>query len=152
MTIIHAQSTVATLVEEWTLAGSSGSPTLSTDFAISPANAQCGFAFNADGTIDRNQNGSTSFFANFSSFATTPRADIWMRLTLDANDFPNVGGLSAGVWYQVVGGSNRVVQWLEDTDGFAVTTGVVKVELCTVGDCSNIVATGYYKGTSSIEV
>lgn len=133
--------------EGWSLPVSSSAY----DFGISPANAKCGFVFNTDGTIDDFNNGSVSFLANFSNLAPSPLADLWIRLTSDTGDYPNDTALADGSWYQVVGGSFRSFYWEETANGYATTAGIVIVDLCTVGDGSNIVATGSFQGSANVE-
>lgn len=148
MTIIHAQSSIvaATLEEAWVLVGTSGVPIMATDFQTAPNDAQAGWVFNTDGTLDKVGLGA-GFYANFSNKAPSPIADLWVRSSANAGSRPTSGS-ALDTWLQVVGGLLRAFYWDE---GFGSYTGSEKFELATDSGGVTIVATGYYGGTATVE-
>ena len=159
MSIMHGQSTImkATVVAEViTLSGSSGSPNTSTDTEQSPTNALSGWRFYATGRVMRVVSDTyTNFNLNteWSSFYPDVTKDYWLRATTDSGDAPNLGS-ALSTWHVLQGAGEatyRNFEWLEDSDPptEATTSGTIKVEIATDSGGSNIVATGYYKGTSN---
>ncbi len=75
----------------------------------------------------------------------------YIRATLEADTAPNsTGSASLNTWIQIVnGGSNVIWGWQRGTLG--TVTGTIKVEIATDSQGNDIVATGYYKGTVTIE-
>ena len=132
--------------EVWTVPTATAS-----DNETAPTDAQAGWVFNTDGTIDIYQGGS-AYHSDFSSQATTPIADLWMRLTYAAGDAHTSGGLVAGTWYKVVGTGSTLRQFYWDyTFTSGNTTGSVTVDLSTDSGGATIVATGILGGEASVE-
>ena len=158
MSIVHASSTVANaarlppVIETVTLSGSTGTPNTSTDFAISTNNAEVRWYFNSDGTIDRLKlqlPDSFDLFPGVQWCNQTPVGSYWLRFTHNAGDVNNVGNTS-GSWLIMTTALSQ--GWNESTNGFAETAGSSKVEIATDSGGSNIVATGYYGGTATVEI
>ncbi len=74
----------------------------------------------------------------------------WFRGTLESGDAPNIG-LALGVWTSVSNDVNNFSFGWQKTGGNGTVSGTVKVEIATDSGGSNIVATGYYKGTATNE-
>lgn len=142
---------------KWALSGTSLSPNNATTSETSPTNATSSWIFNLDGTVDRKQTAGTTQFETGVSWDTdqpSPATDMWIRADHDANENPDAGD-ALGVWHVLSGSgeANRTFTWTEPTDGgFFATTGTIKVMLATDSLGANVVATGYYKGLSTVEV
>lgn len=142
--------------ETYTLSGTSGSPNIAANTETSPTNSLVSWIFNTDGTVDKDEGGTVTQFqagTEWSDAQPTPGADMWLRATLDSGDTTTAGD-TLGVWLKVAGSgsANRTFTWEETTDGFANTIGTIQAELATDSGGTNIVATGYYRGTASVEL
>ena len=140
----------------WTLSGTALSPNNATTIQTTPTDAVVSWIFNLDGTVDRTQTAGTTQFQTGVEWDTdqpSPATDIWLRATLDAGSNPTSGD-ALGSWHILNGSgeANRTFTWTETTDGVAVITGTLMVELATDSGGSNIVATGYYKGTAVVDL
>jgi len=137
-----------------TLSGTTGSPNIFTDFALSPLNAQAHWEFRTDGSLWKMalRGSDIQFQSGVQWCASTPLGEYWARWTFNANDVHNVGSAS-GTWRKIAGSGAGVQYfgWLETTDGFATTEGSVKVEIASDSGGSTIVATGYYGGKADVE-
>lgn len=141
----------------YTLSGTTGTPNIASDAQTSPTNAQAGWTFRTDGTVDEEEGA-----ANFTQFQDgvewtdeqdTPTVDIWIRAQNDAGDNPTTGP-SLNTWHvlQGSGEADRQWRWIEITDGFASTSGTLQIDISTDSGGSTIVATGYYRGVASTEL
>lgn len=140
----------------YTLSGTTGSPNVASHATTSPADAEAGWIFNIDGTVDRDDNGSVAQWQDgveWTDEQDTPTVDMWIRATNDAGDNPSSGPALA-TWHKLQGTSEAVRTWLweETTNGFASTAGTIKVEISTDSGGVTIVATGYYRGVASVEL
>lgn len=133
------------IVEDAQLTGTTGSPNVDSDTATDPADAEVGWHFLTDGTIEIEVGpGSNTFFANWNTLAPTPATDYWMRITANAGD-AHTTGISTGSWLKIAGTSSadREFSWRQTTVGI-LGPGSVKVEISTSATGTPIVATGYY--------
>lgn len=135
-----------------TLSGTSGSPNVASATAISPDNCFAEWILQTDGTIDKNTTTGSSQFQTgieWDSDQPTPAATYYVRATADTGDAPTSGS-GTGTWLALT--TQRTWRWTEVRNGFFSKIGAVKLEIDTVGDGSNIVATGYYRGSASVEL
>ena len=132
------------------LSGSSGTPNSTSDLQVDPDNSESGWRFNSDGSIQRNLNG------GYSAWNPTPDEwsarqpitaigdNYWIRATLDAGSTPTAGTLNT--WQQL--STNR--EWYISRPVVGVSTFTVKIEIATDSGGTNIIATGYYRGTAEV--
>jgi hypothetical protein len=135
-----------------TLSGTSGSPNVCENTESSPDDCTAGWRFNSDGTVDKATSVLGIYPGSYDQFASgvqwisdTPLITYYIRFTLDSGDSLTSG--TTGSWLALT--SNREFYWRES--GIGQTAGTVKVEIDTVGDGSNIVATGYYRGEANVD-
>lgn len=154
MTVMLAEVGTPLDAEKVTLSGSSGSPNVATDNAISPADAEVSWEFRTDGSVWRLfDNAADSQFNAGVQWNPSPGIDYWIRFTLDAGDAANVGN-TFGVWHKLAGAgsSNRSFGWREIQSGFQTEAGTAQVDIATDVAGSNIVATGFYRGVATVEL
>ena len=135
------------------LSGTSGSPNSAVDVKTTPTDTTVSWIFNTDGTVDKKEAASTSQFqtgVEWDSDQPTPCVDNWLRATVDVGDTPSVGTI--GSWSKVAGAGSSIqtYTWAETTNGAADQTGTLKIEIATDSGGTNIVATGYYRGTAQV--
>lgn len=148
----------------WALSGTSGSPTTKVHVALDPAAGNvvwsiCGDTTGANGTQkgfiqnDGYDAGDAIAYANEAAFVT-PQSGwgvIYVRLTADSGVADASSHAIDGTTWHTLTEDSTIITWTETHDGPIPEECVVKVEFCTVGDGSDIVATGYYKSTVSSE-
>lgn len=138
-----------------TLSGTSLSPNVVTGLTASPNDSWAEWLFNTDGTVDTNEvtSGVVQFQTGveWNDAQTTPAVDYWIRATLEDGVNPT-SGAAIGSWLKVSvsGSANRIWRWTDTTNGDSTTTGTLKIEIATDSGGTNIVATGYYKGTAIV--
>ena len=139
-----------------TLSGTSGSPNTSTDTEDTPINALAGWRFYANGDVRRVFASTYTLFNSGTEWnSSTPGIDYWIRATLDSGNAPNTGASSTlNTWHQLVGGAAPTYlawEWLESRDPIAefTTAGTLQIDIATDSGGSNIVATGYYRGSAT---
>lgn len=139
--------TIDSQTQTITLSGTSGSPNTAIGFAVSPTDAESGWRFNSDGSVDRNEDGVyTQFAAGVEWNEATPVGNYYLRATNDSGDNPTSGTL--GTWQLM----NVDIEYTWTETGTAQTDGTIKVEIAadTSPIGSTILATGYYKGDSTV--
>jgi hypothetical protein len=137
------------------LSGTSVSRNQVSDSQTSPTDSDVYWEFNTSGQVWKHDTTGTQLNdgVEFTDEQDSPTVDLWIKATLDNGDAPT-SGPALGSWWQVTGGSGstRRWTWTETTDGFATTAGTIKVELSTDSGGTPVVATGYYRGTASVEL
>lgn len=137
------------------LTGSSGSPNTSNDIELS-GTAFAGWRALTTGVLQKIQADNWTDFSDqyFSvgGVAEDPQQDLWIRATLDAGDAPTSGTL--GTWIKIAGGGAGAHTWSWSNSAAPVSTveGDIKLEIATDSGGSNIVATGYYRGSALKEI
>lgn len=132
--------------ETVTLSGTTGAPNVSTVSKVSPTDANAGFIFNSDGTIDTyNFSGLVQFAAGVQWIDQTPSGSYWIRATANAGNGADTG--TYNTWLALT--TNR--SWLWTITGIGTTGGSVKIEIATDAAGATIVATGYYGGSATVE-
>ena len=155
MMMSQAAHAGAAVSETITLSGTSGAPNVSTDTEDTPTNAVAGWRFYANGDVRRVVNSTYTLFNSGTEWSNVdPANNYWLRATLDSGNAPNSGTGGTGTWQVLAGpGESTLIsyEWLEDSDPFAEanTAGTLKIEIATDSGGSNIVATGYYRGTAT---
>lgn len=141
-------------VEVITLSGTSGTPNEASDSDNTSADAA--WEFLTDGTVDKIEGGSTTQFqtgVEWSDFQPTPGQDYWVRAQNDAGSNPTTGP-ALNTWHKVAGSGSANRRWtwqrLDFEDGPGTTTGTLQVDIATDASGTNIVATGYYRGSATI--
>jgi hypothetical protein len=131
------------------LSGTSGSPNVDQDFALNDI-ATAGWRFQSSGDLARYDFGiynKPEWYGRVGSTThQTPPTTYYLRATLDSGDSPSLGTLNT--WQAL--SSSRTYAW-EAGPGFDVAIGTIKVEIATDSGGTNIVATGYYRGSASSE-
>ncbi|MEE8599348.1 MAG: hypothetical protein V3S69_07595 [Dehalococcoidales bacterium] len=132
-----------------TLAGTSGSPIQATDSIPSPTNAQAGWRFNVDGTLERFRlnDGPPYDFRNQGVEWNNkdPGIDYWIRALNDAGDNPT-SGPALNTWLALAGAGEAAREWLWLETGTSTTAGTLQIDIATDSGGSTIVATGFYRG------
>lgn len=132
------------------LSGSAGSPNVDTDFAIAPADARAGWIFNSTGDCTKYSGSSHSkpewFGQPGETVHSTPDQTYYIRATTESGDLPDFGTMNT--WLAL--SSGRTWYW-EATGTFEVSIGTIKIEIASDSGGTNIVATGYYRGSASTE-
>jgi hypothetical protein len=146
-----ASATVTMAVEKTapavTLSGTTSSPNLAECITVDPTNAEAGWKFLSTGGVQRlTTAGWVSFGAGVEWVDGTPPSTYYIRGTKYSDNDPDTGTL--GTWQSLSGDVSWT--WTDTTAGVSPEVGVLKVEIAT--DTSpqgtNIVATGYYKGSA----
>lgn len=136
-----------------TLSGTSGSPNARTASELSIDDAYMEWSFETDGTVDinRSDTGNSQFQAGveWNASQPTPTATYYIKATLDSGTIPTSGSTMT-TWLAL--SSRRWWRWTETRNGFYTTTGTLKIEIATDSGGTNIVATGYYRGTAAVEL
>lgn len=136
-----------------TLSGTSGSPNARTASETSPTDSYMEWSFETDGTVDTNRSdtGSTQFQTGveWNASQPTPTATYYIKATLSAGTTPTSGSTMT-TWLALT--TRRWWRWTETRNGFYTTTGTLKIEIATDSGGTNIVATGYYRGTAAVEL
>lgn len=155
MTIGHAQSVVAaTIGEVISLSGTDGSPNTFVDTSIDPADAEASWGFEADGDIFRYKlAGSDAKVGEWSSLAPTPGSGYYIKATQTGVTTPGsapnaAGSASMDTWLAL--SSDRYWGWSRTSVGS--TQGEIRVDIATDSGGSNIVATGYYRATATVDI
>ena len=143
----------------YTLSGTTGSPIMAdcTTTATTSATAQWQFQFG--GAVVRsvacsNTNYQTNIeWVDLGHRNVTP--DIWIRATQNAgSSVPNAGGPALNTWWKLHGSSGASRTWGWFRGGFDTTpgtyTGSIKIELSRNSSGTDIVATGFYGGTATV--
>jgi hypothetical protein len=139
----------------YSLSGTSVSPNQVSDTQTSPTDSDVYWEFNTSGQVWKHDTTGTQLNdgVEFTDEQDSPTVDLWIRATLDGGDAPTSGPALTS-WWQVTGGSGstRRWTWTETGDGFFTTAGTIQVDIATDSGGSNIVATGYYRGTATVEL
>lgn len=141
--------TVDSQTELVTLSGTTGAPNQANDVEQeSLGDAVSAWLFNSDGTVDRTNYGTTAQFATGVEWiASTPSVTYYIKATNYSGDNPTSGD-SLNTWLALT--SNRSWTWTKTDTSTGTVSGTLKVEISTSTSPPGIVATGYYKGTSTI--
>ena len=147
---VLASATVTMEVEKEeptvSLSGTTGTPNSASSLAEDPANAESGWRFRVNGSVQRETTAGWGGWATGVEWIdATPPSTYYIRATNYSGTNPTSGTL--GSWLALT--TEREWVWLRSSVG--ITQGVLKIEIDTVGDGSNIIATGYYKGFSEVE-
>lgn len=134
-----------------TLSGSSGSPNNYTSTVTDPSNAEAGIRLLRDGSLQRVVSGTwTDWFTNEwgEPEFTTAGDTYWVQATLVNGDSPTQTNAGFGSWLQL----NATHEWshLQNVVGTDGPTKI-KLEIATDAGGSNIVATGYYQFTATVD-
>ena len=133
------------------LSGTSGSPNVDSDFAIHPSTAQAGWTFISTGDLTRvsgaahnkpewyGQPGETTH--------ETPDQTYYIRATNESGDNPD-SGPALNTWHSL---GTRQWYW-SASGGFDLSQGTLKIEIATDSGGTNIIATGYYRGSAQTEL
>ena len=139
----------------YSLSGTSGTPNIASDTETSPTDCTVYWEFQSNGTVWKLEDTGSQLNdgVEFTDEQDSPTENLWIRATLDAGDAPTAGP-ALTTWHQVTGagGTSRRWTWTETTDGFATTIGTLQIDIATDSGGSNIVATGYYRGSASVEL
>ena len=148
----------ATIGEVITLSGSDGTPNEFTDASTS-GTASAIWQFENDGEVWRLRGiGSDAQFQDgveFSSKQPNVGRDLWIKATQTGVSTPGdapTSGDTLDSWHQVGGSSGADRSWGWQQTGLGSTAGEIKVDIATDSGGTNIVATGYYKGTAEITI
>ena len=135
------------------LSGSSGSPNVSTTLKEQPATVNAGWKFLTDGTMQRyitDGQSYSSWSPDPMEWAFPARAGIgnryWIKATSNVADDPNSGN-SVGTWHALTSD----VEFVWQRSALGTKSGSVKIEIATDSGGSNIVATGYYGGSATVD-
>ena len=131
------------------LSGSTGTPNSASTTKVSPTSAESGWRFQTTGGVQKETStGWATFAGGVEWIDATPPATYYIRATNYSGTNPTSGpALGGSNWHALT--TEREWTWLQSSEG--IVQGVLKIEIDTVGDGSNIVATGYYKGYSEVE-
>ncbi len=135
----------------YTLSGTTGAPNSASDYNLFPDDSLAGWRFYNNGEVWKVETTTTQFRdgIEWSSEQPTVTVDAWIRATYYSGDSPNSGD-TLNTWHKVGNGSNRA--WLWSVTGAGSEVGVIKVEIATDSGGSDIVATGYYRGSAIVDV
>jgi hypothetical protein len=133
------------------LDGTSGTPHNVDMTAIDPSNAVAGVRVNRNGTLQKYTIAQT--WATIGSTWAVPVTSTvgdshWVRATKVSGDDPNNNNDGFGSWLNITG----TKEWshIQSVIGSKGPT-VIKLEIATDSGGSNIVATGYYTFTATVE-
>jgi hypothetical protein len=132
------------------LSGSSGSPNTAPAIATDPLNAEAGWRLLRDGSLQRTITGTYSDFSTEwgTPESTTVGDNYWVRATKSSGIDPTGTNSGFGTWLQL--SSTRTWSHLRTLIGSDGPTKI-KLELATDSGGSNIVATGWYQFTATVE-
>lgn len=140
----------STTVETVTLSGTFGSPNLSTDTVADPANAESGWKFKIDGGVEKLNGVTDTYVAHEAGTEwcnVSPSITYYIRAQLNgAGDVPT-SGPTLNTWVALT--TERV--WEQLVSSIAIRECILQIQIDTVGDGSNIIATGQYKLYSEVE-
>lgn len=129
------------------LSGTLGTPNAAAKTAVSPASATASWTFLANGTlvdgdgVAYNPDPVEWFYPE----SLDPFATYYVRATLESGTSP--GGSALNTWHALSGPE----QWFLNQVGIGSNTCVLKLEIATDSGGTNIVATGYYSLTATVE-
>lgn len=133
------------------LSGTTGSPNADTDFSLGGV-ATAGWSFLVSGDLTKISGGAYSkpewFGIAGQTTHETPDQTYYIRATLDAGNAPD-NGATLNVWHSLA--SARFWSW-QCGPGFASNAGTLKIEIARDSGGTDIVDTGYYRGTVTSEL
>jgi len=129
------------------LSGTSGTPIEATQTGCTRA----GWRWNTNGTVDKNINGSYSDWGSTQTPVeyTDPQpisTDLWLRFTYQSGTVADYITPTVTTWGKVCGSGASAAEFYADS-AISPQLSTYKVDIATDSGGSNIVATGYYRGT-----
>lgn len=145
----------STTVEIVTLSGTFGSPNLSTDTEADPSSAVSGWKFKTDGGVEKLNGVTNTYVAHEAGTEwcsdgrgtnVSPVHTYYIRAQLNgAGDVPT-SGPTLNTWVALT--TERV--WEQLVSSEAIRECILQIQIDTVGNGSNIIATGQYKFYSEV--
>lgn len=132
-----------------TLSGTSGSPNVSVETRPESQTAVASWDFRTDGSIFYRASQSLVEWTNTDEWLpTAPTKTYYLEAVVDSGDAPTTGTVGAGVWQSLA--IQRLWTWEVSGTTGATYEGTIRIRISDQSDGSNILATGYYRGSANI--